>query len=159
MKLTVPGVMLDHRTQEEALSKISALGIEVPSNALFIGATETLRRVTRMASLLDRYVRQRDISWTNYAVAYELENMAGVMLWSETETYARYIEKHGMLFCGTTDCRSRIRYLDDGVHGSFRARQFAGSHFFEACGLPLGSPSKEDNDLVDALLRGERGAN
>ena len=109
-----------------------------------------------MASLLDRYVRARAISWTNYAVAYELENMAGVMLWSETETYARYIGNHGLLFCGTTDCRSRIRYLDDGVHGSFRARQFAGSHFFEACGLPLGSPSKEDNELVDALLRGDR---
>lgn len=156
MKLTVPGVMLDPHMQEEALRQISALGIEVPANALFIGATETLRRVTRMASLLDRYVRLRTISWTNYAVAYELENMAGVMLWSETETYARYISNHGMLFCGTTDCRSRIRYLDDGIHGSFRARQFAGSHFFEACGLPLGSPSEEDNELVDALLRGEK---
>lgn len=154
MKLTVPGVMLDRSLQDEALRQIAQLGIEVPADARFIGATETLRRVTRMASLLDRYVRARAISWTNYAVAYELENMAGVMLWSETETYARYIGNHGLLFCGTTDCRSRIRYLDDGVHGSFRARQFAGSHFFEACGLPLGSPSKEDNELVDALLRG-----
>lgn len=74
MKLTVPGVMLDPHMQEEALRQISALDIEVPANALFIGATETLRRVTRMASLLDRYVRLRTISWTNYAVAYELEN-------------------------------------------------------------------------------------
>ena len=57
MKLTVPGVMLDPHMQEEALRQISALDIEVPANALFIGATETLRRVTRMASLLDRYVR------------------------------------------------------------------------------------------------------
>ena len=24
---------------------------------------------------------------------------------------------------------------------------------FEACGLPLGSPDPEDNELVDALLR------
>lgn len=154
MKLTVPGVMLDAEQREEAMGQLRELGINTPPHALFIGATETLRRVTRLASLLDRYVRQRGISWTNYAVAYELENMAGVMLWSETQTYARYIAKHGMLFCGTTDCRSRIRYLDDGAHNSFRARQFAGSHFFEACGLPLGSPSKEDNELVDALLRG-----
>lgn len=156
MKLTVPGVMLNAAQQEQAQSQLQGLGIEVPAHARFIGATETLRRVTRLASLLDRYVRERTISWTDYAVAYELENMAGVMLWSEAETYARYISKHGLLFCGTTDCKSRVRYLDDGVHGSFRARQFAGSHFFEACGLPLGSPSKEDNELVDALLRGDK---
>lgn len=156
MKLTVPGVMLSPEMQATAQAQLKAMDIAVPSSARFIGATETLRRVARLASLLDRYVRARAIPWTDYAVAYELENMAGVMLWSETETYERYIAKHGLLFCGTTDCRSRIRYLNDGVHGSFRARQFAGSHFFEACGLPLGSPSKEDNELVDALLRGDR---
>ncbi len=156
MKLTVPGVMLSPEQQDDALSQLKAMGIVVPSSARFIGATETLRRVTRLASLLDRYVRVREIPWSNFAVAYELESMAGVMLWSETATYAHYIAKHGLLFCGTTDCRSRIRYLDDGTHGSFRARQFAGSHFFEACGLPLGSPSKEDNELVDALLRGDK---
>lgn len=156
MKLTVPGVMLGPKMQEAAQAQLKAMDIAVPPTARFIGATETLRRVTCLASLLDRYVRARAIPWTNYAVAYELENMAGVMLWSETETYAHYIAKHGLLFCGTTDCRSRIRYLDDGAHGSFRARQFAGSHFFEACGLPLGSPSKEDNELVDALLRGDK---
>lgn len=156
MKLTVPAVMLEAKALEEAVAYLSEVGIPAEVGARFIGATETLRRVTRMASLLDRYVRERNIPWTSYAVAYELENMAGVMLWSTMETYARYIEKHGLLFCGTTDCRSRIRYLDDGAHDSFRARQFAGSHFFEACGLPLGSHDPEDNELVDALLRGGR---
>ena len=155
LKLTVPAVMLEPDQRNEVVGKLSALSIGTPSGASFISATETLRRVTRLASLLDRYVRERGISWTSYAVAYELENMAGVILWSESETYARYARNHGLLFCGTTDCKSRVRYLDDGVHGSFRARQFAGSHFFEACGLPLGSPSREDNELVDALLRGE----
>lgn len=155
LKLTVPGVMLDRQQQSEALMQLAKWNIDVPADASFIGATETLRRVTRLASLLDRYVRERNIPWANYAVAYELENMAGVILWSESKVYARYARNHGLLFCGTTDCRSRVRYLDDGVHGSFRARQFAGSHFFEACGLPLGSPSEEDNELVDALLRGD----
>ena len=123
-----------------------------------ISAPDTLRRVTRMASILDRYVRERGTAWQRYATAYELENMAGVLLWSDDPVYLRYVQNHGPLFCGTTDCRSRVRYLDDGEHASFRARQFAGSHFFEACGLPLGSPSVEDNELVDALLRTERGA-
>lgn len=85
-------------------------------------------------------------------MAYELENMAGVMLWSDSPLYLDYVAKRGAPFCGTTDCRSRIRYLDDGEHESFRARQFAGSHFLEACGLPLGSDDDEDNALVDALL-------
>ncbi len=155
MKLTVPGVMLAPESQSQAKALLAETDVDVPLHARFISATETLQRVTSYASLLDRYVRSRGIPWSNYAVAYELENMAGVILWSETETYARYIRNHGLLFCGTTDCRSRVRYLDDGVHGSFRARQFAGSHFFEACGLPLGSPNEEDNQLVDALLRGE----
>ncbi|WP_291289155.1 ATP-binding protein [Enorma sp.] len=123
-----------------------------------ISAPDTLRRVTRMASILDRYVRERGTAWQRYATAYELENMAGVLLWSDDPVYLHYVQNHGPLFCGTTDCRSRVRYLDDGEHNSFRARQFAGSHFFEACGLPLGSPSVEDNELVDALLRTERGA-
>ncbi len=154
MKLTVPGVMLSPESQAQAQADLATMGVATPQHACFVSATETLRRVTSFASLLDRYVRARAIPWSNYAVAYELENMAGVMLWSETETYRRYIREHGLLFCGTTDCRSRVRYLDDGAHASFRARQFAGSHFFEACGLPLGSPSEEDNRLVDALLRG-----
>lgn len=128
------------------------------SDTALISAPDTLRRVTRMASILDRYVRERGTAWQRYATAYELENMAGVLLWSDDPVYLRYVQNHGPLFCGTTDCRSRVRYLDDGEHNSFRARQFAGSHFFEACGLPLGSPSVEDNELVDALLRTERGA-
>ena len=123
-----------------------------------ISAPDTLRRVTRMASILDRYVRERGTAWQRYATAYELENMAGVLLWSDDPVYLHYVQNHGPLFCGTTDCRSRVRYLDDGEHNSFRARPFAGSHFFEACGLPLGSPSVEDNELVDALLRTDRGA-
>ena len=106
-----------------------------------------------MASLLDRYVRRREIAWQEYAVAYELENMAGIILWSDSPVYRDYVAERGLLSCGTTDCRSRVRYLDDGEHDSFRARQFAGSHFFEACGLPLGSPDPQDNALVDALLR------
>lgn len=118
-----------------------------------ISAPDTLRRVTRMASILDRYVRERGTAWQRYATAYELENMAGVLLWSDDPVYLHYVQNHGPLFCGTTDCRSRVRYLDDGEHNSFRARQFAGSHFFEACGLPLGSPDPQDNALVDALLR------
>lgn len=155
MKLTVPAVMLDEAATQAAAASLRADGIAVAPDACFIGATETLRRVTRMASLLDRYVRGRGIPWTSYAVAYELESMAGVMLWSARATYRRYAKGHGLLYCGTTDCRSRIRYLDDGEHDSFRARQFAGSHFFEACGLPLGSRDEEDNELVDALLRGD----
>lgn len=153
MKLTVPAVMLEDKAYQLALSELARDGILASSDVRFIGATRTLKRVTRMASLLDRYVRIRGISWTNYAVAYELENMAGVLLWSESKVYRRYVKKHGLLYCGTTDGRSRIRYLDDGEHDSFRARQFAGSHFFEACGLPLGSHDPEDNELVDALLR------
>lgn len=154
MKLTVPAIMLELDAYKAAVDELKTDGIDIDPSARFIGATRTLKRVTRMASLLDRYVRERGISWTSYAVAYELENMEGVMLWSEKETYRTYIRNHGLLFCGTTDGRSRIRYLDDGEHDSFRARQFAGSHFFEACGLPLGSPDPEDNELVDALLRG-----
>lgn len=156
MKLTVPAVMLESDMHDRAIAKLQQEGIPISSDARLIGAAYTLKRVTRMASLLDRYVRERDLSWTSYAVAYELENMAGVILWSQNETYQRYIRDHGLLFCGTTDGRSRIRYLDDGAHNSFRARQFAGSHFFEACGLPLGSPDPEDNKLVDALLRNGR---
>lgn len=107
-----------------------------------------------MATIPDDCVRDRGISWGSYAVAYELEGMAGVTLWSDDQAYLHYVARHGVLSCATTDCLSRVRYLDDGAHDNFRARQFAGSHFFEACGLPLGSPSEEDNRLVDALLRG-----
>ena len=106
--------------------------------------------------MLDRYIRERQGAWQQYAAAYELENMEGVLLWSDDPLYLSYARDRGPLFCGTTDCRSRVRYLDDGEHDSFRARQFAGSHFFEACGLPLGSPDELDNRLVDALLRTER---
>ena len=123
-----------------------------------MSAEDTLARVTRMAAVLDRYTRLRELPWQQYAVAYELENMAGALLWSEEEQYRAYVAENGPLYCATVDGLSRVRYLDDGAHDAFRARQFAGSHFFEACGLPLGSPDKRDNDLVDALLRTTRGA-
>ncbi len=159
MKLTVPAVLLGDGERDEALERLRGLcGLGVHAASAVVSAPDTLRRVTRMAAVLDRYVRERGVTWQRYATAYELENMAGVLLWSAEDLYARYVASHGPLFCGTTDCRSRVRYLDDGEHNEFRARQFAGSHFFEACGLPLGSPDPEDNALVDALLRTERGA-
>ena len=156
MKLTVPAVLLLGDERERALDMIAAsteTGRVPGARAVAImSAPETLARVTRMASVLDRYVRLRRGSWRNYAVAYELEGMAGSVLWSDDQTYLDYVRRRGVLFCGTTDCRSGVRYLDDGEHDSFRARQFAGSHFFEACGLPLGSPDPQDNAVVDALL-------
>ena len=153
MKLTVPAVPLADGQRKRAELAFAQLGQQVPEGARVVDARDTLQRVTRMAALLDRFVRERGLRWQQYAVAYELENMAGVMLYSDEEEYRAYVKGHGALFCGTTDCRSRVRYLDDGAHDSFRARQFAGSHFFEACGLPLGSPDPADNALVDALLR------
>lgn len=154
IKLSVPAVLLDGEDRDSALDVLASRALFPPAvDAQLIDAPATLGRVTRMASLLDRYARARGIAWREYAVAYELENMAGVTLWSDNEAYLTYAERHGVLYCATTDCLSRVRYLDDGAHDTFRARQFAGSHFFEACGLPLGSPDPEDNALVDALLR------
>ncbi|MBM6676469.1 ATP-binding protein [Olsenella uli] len=152
MKLTVPAVLLDEGERGRAVTRMRSLGLFSPEEGHLIDARATMRRVSRMASLLDRYVRARRIAWQGYAVAYELENMAGIILWSDSPVYQDYIAEKGVLSCGTTDCRSRVRYLDDGAHDSFRARQFAGSHFFEACGLPLGSPDPQDAALVDALL-------
>ncbi|MEE6147111.1 ATP-binding protein [Olsenella sp. YH-ols2223] len=156
MKLTVPAVPLDGVERTRALAALSDFGQRVPEGSVIVDARQTLRRVTLMATVLDRYVRERGLSWRGYAVVYELENMAGVILWSAGEEYRAYARRHGALFCGTTDCRSHVRYLDDGAHDSFRARQFAGSHFFEACGLPLGSHDPEDIQLVDALLSTSR---
>ena len=152
MKLTVPAVLLDEGERRRAIARMRELGLFSPDEGRLIDARATLRRVSRMATLLDRYVRARRIDWQEFAVAYELESMAGIILWSDSPVYQAYIAKRGVLTCGTTDCRSRVRYLDDGAHNSFRARQFAGSHFFEACGLPLGSPDPQDRELVDALL-------
>lgn len=157
MKLTVPAVLLQGEKRTRALEALGAAagasGVPGAERAVLMSAPETLARVTRMAAVLDRYLRLRGGTWRDYAVAYELEGMAGAMLWSDDETYLDYVARRGVLFCGTTDCRSGVRYLDDGEHDSFRARQFAGSHFFEACGLPLGSPDPDDNALVDALLK------
>lgn len=178
LKLSVPVVLLGGEGYRTALERLQALmggsvrpdGREAapatpqPADAAswpplrLMSAADTLARVTRMAAVLDRYQRLRGMPWQQYAVAYELENMAGVVLWSDVTAYAGYVAENGPLFCATTDGVSRVRYLDDGAHDAFRARQFAGSHFFEACGLPLGSPSKRDNELVDALLRTTRGA-
>lgn len=152
MKLSVPAILLTGAARKRAIESMRTAGLTVGDSARLIDASATLRRVTRMASLLDRYVRMRNMSWQQYAVAYQLEHMAGVMLWSDEPLYLDYIRTRGALFCGTTDCVSRTRYLDDGDHDAFRARQFAGSHFFEACGLPLGTDDPADNALVDALL-------
>ena len=132
MKLTVPAVLLDAEKRAEAVACMRELGVFSAAEGRLIDARATLRRVSRMAAMLDRYVRRRRISWQQYAVAYELENMAGIILWSDEPIYRDYIRERGVLSCGTTDCRSRVRYLDDGAHKSFRARQYAGSHFFEA---------------------------
>lgn len=159
MKLSVPAVLLGEDARARALDTLAGACGLVPADGMVVmSASDTLRRVTLMASLLDRYVRRRGRRWQEYAAVYELEDMAGAVLWSDDPLYLEYARSHGPLFCGTTDCRSRVRYLNDGEHDSFRARQFAGSHFFEACGLPLGSPDRIDNELVDALLRTSRGA-
>ena len=152
IKLTVPAILIEGKDRMDAIGKLLGIGFTVDEGIRLIDAQATLSRATSMASTLDRYVRERGIAWQEYAIAYELEGMEGAILWSFDPVYLRYIERHGILFCGTSDCTSRMRYLDDGAHDSFRARQFAGSHFFEACGLPLGTDDAEDNELVDALL-------
>ena len=159
MKLSVPAVLLEGEERTRALAVLGeATGAAPAESVRLMSARDTLARVTRMAALLDRYVRERGSGWRQYAVAYELEGLAGAVLWSDDEVYRRYAARRGGLACATVDCLSRVRYLNDGAHDAFRARQFAGSHFFEACGLPLGSPDPEDNELVDALLRTARGA-
>ena len=158
IKLSVPAVLLDGEQAERAAHDLGIDADATRGELRIMSARDTLARVTRMASILDRYMRVRDIPWQQYAVAYELENLAGVILWSDEPLYLDYVRERSPLFCATTDCLSRVRYLDDGAHDSFRARQFAGSHFFEACGLPLGSPDERDNALVDALLRTAHGA-
>lgn len=158
MKLSVPAALLEGDERERAIGLLRETGLAVPDSCRLVDARGTLWRVTGMASILDHYVRERGVSWREFAVAYELESLAGVVLWSDDPRYLDYVRRRGALFCGTTDCRSRIRYLDDGRHDSFRARQFAGSHFFEACGLPLGSSDPEDRALVEALLSTSRGA-
>lgn len=153
MKLSVPAVMVRGKKRKAALRTLAECTLFTPrDDARLMDAAGTLRRVTTMAALLDRFVKIQGISWQEFAVAYELEHMAGVTLWSEDPVYLAYASRHGALYCATTDCISRVRYLDDGEHDTFRARQFAGSHFFEACGLPLGSPDAEDIALVNALL-------
>lgn len=153
MKLSVPAVMVRGKKRKSALKTLrEKTGASLPDDVRLMDASAALQRVTRMASLLDRFVRLSGLSWQEYAVAYELEHMAGVTLWSKNPTYLSYAKSHGILWCATADCLSRVRYLDDGAHDTFRARQFAGSHFFEACGLPLGSPDSEDTTLVQALL-------
>ena len=153
MKLSVPAVMVRGKKRKSALKTLrEKTGAALPDEIRLMDASAALKRVTRMASLLDRFVRIYGLSWQEYAVAYELEHMAGVTLWSKDATYLSYAKTHGVLWCATADCLSRVRYLDDGAHDTFRARQFAGSHFFEACGLPLGSPDAEDTALVQALL-------
>lgn len=173
MKLSVPAVVLGGEERARALATLSRQAYFPPApDALLIDARVTLHRVTRMATILDDYVRDRGIGWGSYAVAYELEGMAGVTLWSDDLAYLHYVARHGVLSCATTDCLSRVRYLDDEAHDNFRARQFAGSHFFEACGLPLGPrpwrttgwsmPSSGDRgegrDLVRGPSRWPRGA-
>lgn len=158
MKLTVPAALLAGEERDRAVGHLRSVGLAVPDDCRIVDAKDTLGRVTGMASLVDHYVRERGIPWNEFAVAYELESLAGVILWSDDPLYLDYVRRRGALFCGTTDCRSCIRYLDDGRHGSFRARQFAGSHFFEACGLPLGSTDPEDRALVEALLSTSHGA-
>ena len=51
--------MLELDAYEHAVKELQNDGIELVPGARFIGATRTLKRVTRMASLLDRYVRLR----------------------------------------------------------------------------------------------------
>lgn len=157
MKLTVPAVLLMGERRTRALQELhERVDLESDHDARLISAGDTLTRVTRMATLLDRYVRVRGLGWGSYAIAYELENLAGVILYSPKEAYLDYVQTHGVLYCGTIDGASQIRYVDEtGDVASFQVHQFAGSHFFEACGLPLGSDDPADVVLLKELLKTE----
>jgi hypothetical protein len=142
MKLSVPAVVLEGEGRARALATLSREVYFPPApDALLIDARVTLHRVTRMATILDDCVRDRGISWGSYAVAYEQEGMVGVTLWSDDQAYLHYVARHGVLSCATTDCLSRVRYLDDGAHDNFRARQFAGEPLLRcvrpAAGFPV----------------------
>lgn len=157
VKLSVPAVLVEGDDRTEALSLIRSSGLpEDRGGVRLMSATDTLTRVTRMATIVDRYVRARDLRWEDYVIAYELECMAGVILYSPRQSYLTYVRKHGVLFCGTTNGSSQPRYVDETPDPStFQAHQYAGSHFFEACGLPLGSDDADDAAIVRDLLRSD----
>ena len=50
--------------------RLRAAGLAVDDENRLIDARDTLRRVTRMATVLDKYVRRRGIAWQQYAVAF-----------------------------------------------------------------------------------------
>lgn len=155
MKLSVPAVLLEGDRRRKAVERLhEAVGFVDEGEARIISAEDTLTRVTRMATLLDRYARMRNLSWSSYAIAYELENLAGVLLFSPKDAFRDYVRSHDLLFCGTIDGSSRVRYVDEATDASsFQVHQFAGSHFFEACGLPLGSDDPADVALLKELLK------
>ena len=73
IKMSVPAVLLAGAEREVACTAMEkACGITLRRDADVMSAKDTLRRVTRIASLLDRYVRSRQMPWQTYAVAYEL---------------------------------------------------------------------------------------
>jgi hypothetical protein len=174
MKLTVPAVLLQGEEREDAVSRLAASVRPVPDpearnvpddgtrlrrleRSRIMSASDTLTRVTRMATVLDHYMRDTSGDWGDYALAYELESLAGVLVFSSRPGYLDYVSTHGVLCCGTTDGASAVRYVDEMGGTAFQVHQFAGSRFFEACGLPLGSDDPEDAALVRLLLQPERG--
>lgn len=99
------------------------------------------------------YSEEKDI--TDFVVAYEFEQMQGMLVEFNNDGFAEYARENGLMFVGAVDQKSRPYYFDkddtsemrEDVHGYMLL------HFIEGCGVPfLTADEKAKRRILDIVV-------
>ncbi len=157
IKLCAPVSMLQEHEHERGLEHLSSIRpIRNKSLVRIIDGFSSVAIVMQACQVIDGYLKLRDRSTFDYAVATEFENMQGMMVEFKTQEFDRYAAEFGLPFVGTIDERThpQITSSNDGDE-PFTIEELATTAFYESFGLPIATANEDVKKKTLHIMLGD----
>lgn len=158
IKACVPIVRYQESDLDDAITRLSSI-VRI-KNTEIVRVMDGLASVSLLlntCSVIDEYIHSEAKDITDFVVAYEFEQMQGMLVEFRNDGYAEYVRENGLMFVGAVDQKSRPYYFDkvdsnelrEDVHGYMLL------HFMEGCGVPFLTANEEAKRHILEIVVGK----
>ena len=154
-KINIPLTLLQEGQREDAIRRLQQLrSIRNTGLIKVVDGLTSQYSVVTFCTIIDTYIEARKRRLSDYAICFEYENMQGVILEFQTESYAAYVRRQGFPFFGTNDGRSPMAipeyHLDFKPEVPLHLR--AWTRFLDSFGLPGSTLKAEKREELMGIL-------
>ena len=154
IKINLPLSLIQPPHDESALERLQAIRPIRNTNILrMIDGTSSRNIVMFVCLAVDKYVKARGRELSDFAVAYEFENMQGAVIEFDTDAYVEYARTRGFPFFGTIDERTQpLIAQGDKDDGDMQLTSAVWMRFLEGFGLPMATTDDETRKNVYRVI-------